>query len=824
MAARYDMEGSAATLDDALQVVEQFLEGRVHVDLLVTTITDVVTHDATASHRIREKIDDALRASELAEPVWERITAAITTAASSASATEWSDDDATSPQPLEEAVAAGMVIAQELDDTGPPLLDDRVEELPDEDEDQAVDMPPGTLLGDRYVIVSQAHTGGMGKVYKALDRAKKEAGDPDPWVAIKVIGRSVARHPQAIAALEREAENCKSLQHDNIVRVFGFERDGENCFITMEWLEGESLVQLLERSRSKSPSATQVRRIVLGLGAALAHAHSRGVTHADVKPGNVFVTRDSAVKLLDFGVALAESGEATRDVDARTPAYSSCEVLEGQTPEPSDDVFSFSLLIYRMLAGKPAYGASNALEAESSQVVPERVTSLAEQAWHALRNGLAFRRAERPADVVSFLEAFTAPPPETSTTSTSASLSPSTDSQAVEAPVTPAAEPAAAERTAALETQAPTPDQTSALVANDLDADADTSIAPLDTEEFDESSARWVRPALIAASVLACATAGLWFWNSEPETLPVAASPRTPAADKAVPPSRPRQDELEPVVVQAQRLEELFPIDLDAADQPGMPAAADDAQTSTSIALAAAESELEDSPKPDAQLASVVAAPVVSPPARESGETANVEPEPAADPRPEPPRRESPSRQVAAPVAKAAPPEQGEVADTRPAEPKAPEPVLEPEPKAVAVAVAPESSVANAPGPGGLASVGPPVPTRTPATPDDYGPAPAGGAPGPLAVAMSALDFDRFAEPRYPRSRAVRKMRGWVEVQFTVKPDGKTNDVRIVDSSPPEVFDESALDAVGKWRFKPHQVNGEPVEVSSIVRLRFEPR
>lgn len=89
---------------------------------------------------------------------------------------------------------------------------------------------------------------------------------------------------------------------------------------------------------------------------------------------------------------------------------------------------------------------------------------------------------------------------------------------------------------------------------------------------------------------------------------------------------------------------------------------------------------------------------------------------------------------------------------------------------------------------------------------------------------MSELDFERFVEPRYPRSRAVRKKRGWVEVQFQVNADGNTSEVQVMGSSPPEVFDEAATDAVAKWRFKPPLVDGEPVAVTTIIRLRFEPK
>lgn len=692
-------------------------------------------------------------------------------------------------------------------------------------------MPPGTLLGDRYVIVSRAHTGGMGDVYKALDRTRKEAGDPNPWVAIKVIGAAFAGHPQAIETLQREANNCRSLTHENIVRVFDFERDGDNCFITMEWLEGESLVQLLERARQKPPNATQLRRIILGLGAALAHAHSKGITHADVKPGNVFITRNGAVKLLDFGAAHDAGGDGAK-LDARTPAYSSCEVLEGETPSPSDDVFSFALLVYRLLAGQRAFGQNNALEAEASQLTPQRVANLADQAWEALAQGLAFRRADRHADVASFLEAFTAPPAATrdAATATAAINSAGTADQA--AAGAGAGEPA---NTAALEATAelaPGPASEALPAEPAPDSAAETAIADSDLSELDDTGSGWGRPALIAASLLACAGAAWWFWSGEPEPVPVAASPRSVAPARTAPPVQ-GTDQLEPVAVQAERLADRFPIELTEIDMDGKFAfdGQTDSAVAESIALAAtAESELADSPKPDAQLASVVAAPAVSPPARATGETAQVAapatadaPTPRAQPKPTPKPKPKPKPAPAAkpkPVAKVAEPRQsaGQVADTGTSNktPAAPQ---------LAREASPQPAAGSGPGrsPTVPASTAPPVPQRASAAPDDYGPLPAPGETGPPEVAMSELDFDRFVEPRYPRSRAARKSRGWVEVEFQVNENGQTSDVKIVGSSPPEVFDEAATDAVSKWRFKPPLVDGEPVAVTSVVRLRFEP-
>jgi protein TonB len=116
------------------------------------------------------------------------------------------------------------------------------------------------------------------------------------------------------------------------------------------------------------------------------------------------------------------------------------------------------------------------------------------------------------------------------------------------------------------------------------------------------------------------------------------------------------------------------------------------------------------------------------------------------------------------------------------------------------------------------------VPDRAaPAPPDQYGPAPGPDAAGPEPVPMSELEFSRFVEPRYPRSRSARNSRGWVEVQFRVDAEGNTADVRVVAAEPPGLFDDAATAAVERWRFKPKVVDGEAVAVNSAVRLRFEP-
>lgn len=818
MAAGQDIEGPAPTLEDALQVLEQFLAGQVHQDLMLATLLRVVAEDGSAAHPLQEKIDSALRASELAEPVWERITAELDHALSEDAPTEWPADDATAPQPGDPFAETGASAPLAEPESGPPVLDDPVTPAaPPIDKTAATHLPPGTLLGDRYVIVSRAHAGGMGDVYKALDRAKKESGDPAPWVAIKIPSREFASHPQALNTLEREAEICRSMSHENVVRVFSFERDGNTCFLTMEWLEGESLVQLLERTRHKAPNPTQLRRIILGLGAALAHAHARGITHADVKPGNVFVTHGGEIKLLDFGAARSAASDYEANVAAKTPAYASCEVLEGQDPEPGDDVFSYALLIYRLLAGRRAFGQSNALEAEAGNLKPERIASLADQAWTALAQALAFRRTRRPADVASFLEAFTAPPKSESEPASTAVE----DEEDQASPV--ASTPVSATE--------PIPMQTATMIgvsdhgseSEHVDPDAETGIAAAHVPETETAGSGWTRPALAAAAVLACSGVAWWLWPAEPLPAPMAKPPRTPPMASLPPPGPVGRaaDALAPVTVEARRLDAPLRIDINDAEADGPIAGSAAAVGAESMVPATAVSELEGAPEPDAQLASVVAAAAVSRAARDAGETAQLpaeaaEPAPRARPQPEPQSESEPAPQAEPETRPAA---AGAMADTAAGNAPAAAPVLarQAPPQETAKPALPVT-------PGSVASVGPPIPVRSTVTPDDYGPAPAPAPAGPRDVAMSELEFSRFVEPRYPRARSARKTRGWAQVEFHVDPEGKTRNVRVTASSPPKLFDEPAITAVEKWRFKPFVVDGEAIIVSSAVRLRFEPQ
>src|SRR5450432_3558868 len=108
----------------------------------------------------------------------------------------------------------------------------------------------GSIIKNRFELLTLVGRGGMGMVFSALDRRKVEARDPNPNVAVKILNNTFQHHPDAFIALQREASKAQSLAHPNIVTVFDFDRDGENVFITMELLRGRSLEDVIRGARN----------------------------------------------------------------------------------------------------------------------------------------------------------------------------------------------------------------------------------------------------------------------------------------------------------------------------------------------------------------------------------------------------------------------------------------------------------------------------------------------------------------------------------------------------------------------------------------------
>ena len=278
--------------------------------------------------------------------------------------------------------------------------------------DEKVDV--GSRLKDRFVLEKKIGTGGMGVVFLALDERKVEARDRNPRVAVKVLNDEFRQHPDSLIALQRESRRSQQLAHDNIVRVYDFDKDGAIVFMTMEYVDGEDLKNLIRSLDGKGMPIEEAFPIIEGMGRGLERAHRDGVVHSDFKPGNVMLTSSRVPKVFDFGIARAGKqrsdsvGEQTvfdaGTLGALTPAYASLEMLQGKDPEPQDDLYALACVAYELLGGGHPFNKINAEQAMKQGLVPKRIPTLSKLQWRTLQRGLAFRREDRIATAAEFVE------------------------------------------------------------------------------------------------------------------------------------------------------------------------------------------------------------------------------------------------------------------------------------------------------------------------------------------------------------------------------------------------------------------------------------
>lgn len=278
-------------------------------------------------------------------------------------------------------------------------------------------MSEGDVLEDgRYTLVQELGRGGMGRVFKALDRNRKEFDDRHPYIALKLISDEFQSHPDARMALERETVRAQTLAHPNIVTVFDFDYEGVHAYMTMELLEGQTLQQWLAEEAAAPTSFAQRWKIVRSIGAGLSYAHEKGVVHSDLKPGNVFICRSGAVKVMDFGIArplrgVADQTETTRFDPAErlgglTPDYASLEQWGHEPPDARDDIYALGCLVYYLFSGHHPFGRIlNRADLERRRE-PQRIPSLSRRQWDVLRRSLALHRRDRVATVEEFLRQF----------------------------------------------------------------------------------------------------------------------------------------------------------------------------------------------------------------------------------------------------------------------------------------------------------------------------------------------------------------------------------------------------------------------------------
>jgi non-specific serine/threonine protein kinase len=263
----------------------------------------------------------------------------------------------------------------------------------------------GMLLKERFLLERELGRGGMGVVYLARDERKVEARDRDPYVAVKVLNDEFRRHPDSLIALQREARRAQALAHDNIVRVYDFDKDGAIVFMTMEYIDGADLRSMIRKQAFSGMPLAEAWPLIVGMARALRRAHSADVVHSDFKPGNVMIDRHGVPKVFDFGIARAgkhpseASGEQTvfdaSTLGALTPAYASLEMLQGKQPSPSDDIYALGCVVFELLTGKHPFDKLSAEQAMQQGLRPPLVAGLSKRQYKALCDSVAFSAEKR---------------------------------------------------------------------------------------------------------------------------------------------------------------------------------------------------------------------------------------------------------------------------------------------------------------------------------------------------------------------------------------------------------------------------------------------
>ncbi|PRP93505.1 serine/threonine-protein kinase [Enhygromyxa salina] len=237
-------------------------------------------------------------------------------------------------------------------------------------------LEPGQRIGDRFVIERSLGHGGMGAVYLANDERLTEK------VALKIMHGMALLDPSASDRLRREASAARRITHPNVVKIHDVGDDQGHLFLSMEFVEGQSLAQLI--SRHSVLPLERVRGYISEICEGLAAAHAQGVIHRDLKPANVIVTPDQRVKIIDFGLARVADleGMTATGMLLGTPEYMAPEQIKGGNLDGRTDLYALGALTYHAITGRPPFTGDTPIGVSLAQATEQPIPP------SALRPGL----------------------------------------------------------------------------------------------------------------------------------------------------------------------------------------------------------------------------------------------------------------------------------------------------------------------------------------------------------------------------------------------------------------------------------------------------
>jgi len=223
------------------------------------------------------------------------------------------------------------------------------------------------VLGGRYEVHAPLGEGGMATVFRGVDTV---LGRP---VAVKVLAPRYAKDATFVARFRREAQSAAAMNHPNVVNVYDTGSDRGVHYIVMELVEGRTLREVIREEGPLLPE--RAAEIAAAVCQALAFAHERGIVHRDVKPGNIMLTPTGEVKVMDFGIARATSGEALTQTATvlGTASYISPEQAQGESVDARSDIYSLGVVLYEMLTRQVPFSGDNPVAIAYKHVQEEAI-------------------------------------------------------------------------------------------------------------------------------------------------------------------------------------------------------------------------------------------------------------------------------------------------------------------------------------------------------------------------------------------------------------------------------------------------------------------
>jgi len=239
---------------------------------------------------------------------------------------------------------------------------------------------PGARVAGRFIIEHQLGSGGMGAVFQARDEQLGEV------VALKVIAGAAMLDPSAADRFRREASAARRISHRNVVRLHDIGEEQGILFLSMEYISGTSMAELLQRQGTIA--LPQLRDLIGQICQGLEAAHSAGVVHRDLKPANILIDDAQQVKIIDFGLARLPhlEGMTATGMILGTPEYMAPEQIRGKAVDPRSDIYALGAVLYHALVGQPPFVGDTPIavgfkHVNEQLVSPTQVKADVPEAW-----------------------------------------------------------------------------------------------------------------------------------------------------------------------------------------------------------------------------------------------------------------------------------------------------------------------------------------------------------------------------------------------------------------------------------------------------------